>query len=396
MLKQCYPAFKSGKHVHFIIDTHARDSFLFEGQILKIVNSYLGKPYTIDFARIGIGTTLAQKLLPLIFLKSEFSLDLLKKGRRRKPIRIFRIWAEETSSALFRISQKFLECRKCSDSERKKLGLDHDLSSEEDAIKFFEECVELYTRFFHRDAVFFFRNMRPNTQMMSSPSTLRFLEKIERELPTAIVMVIPKQIEHYLLPIWDRYSYVVLQKIIYEDIEKIVERVCASSDIQEELEFSQDGIQLFCRRMRSLFGKKIPASAIIRAINDAISFKKLHQVDVINSKVVSELFSTIQVKFGSPKARPPSECKSPYFGREVERLIRECQRHELDPDSALPYPFRYALWNIRNGYIIYDVGDDTFMCRRFLEYKHFKNLSRSLYRLGYMYVHGTRSWVFRY
>ena len=396
VLKQCYPTFKSGRRVYIMIDTPTRDSVFFEHQILDIVNSYLGNPYTIDFAKIGGGRTFVQRLLPLIFLKSNFSLDLLKKARHREQIRILRIWAEGKSIPLSRISQKFLECRKCSDSEKKKIGLDHDLSIEEDAIKFFKECVELYAKLFRRDAVFFFRNLRLNKRMMGSPSTLKFLEKIERELPTALVMIIPKQIEYHLLPVWDKFCYVVIQMVDSEDIEKIVEKICRIPNVQGKLDFSRDGLQQFCREMRRLFGKKIPASVIIRAISDAISYKKLHHLDAINAGVVRNLFSTIKVKIGLPVPRSPTKCKSPYFADEVERLTRECERRGFDPHYVLPYAFRDVLWHIRNGDIKYHRSDDIFTCRRYMEYRHFKSLSRSLYRLGYRYVRGTRSWVFSY
>ena len=394
VLEEFIPALQSGRHLYFLIDTHTHDSDFFEDHILDAIDSHLGIPYKVDFAKIGRGRTFVQTLLPLIFLKTQFPFNLLKNTRHGKSIRILKMWAEEASGSLSRTCQKFLECRECSDSEKSKLGLDHDLSNDEDAIEFFRECVESHSRFNSRNAVFLFKNMRFNKKMMDLPSTLRFLEKVESELPTAFVMIVPRQVEYFLMSLWNRFAHVLLLKINSDDIQGIVEKICRKPGTRGKLKFSREGIQLFCRRMFSLFGKGIPASAIITALNDAIGYAELHQIDMIDAGDISDLFSTIQVKIGVPVPRPPTECKSPYFGPELERLTRECKRRELDPHYVLPYPFRYVLWNMENGYILYEKGKDEFNCRKRLRYGHFRKISRSLYKLGYKYRHGTGSWLF--
>lgn len=391
VLAHCYTSFQSEERVHFIVDTKVQDSFIFEDKIIEIATLYMGNPYTVNFEKIKEGMTFAQNILPLVYLKSNFSLDLVKKVKQGQILKVLKTCIKG-SGDLFRISQKFLECRKCSDSEKKKLGLKYDLSSDEMAVKFFRQTLEIYKKRFNRDAVFIFRNMKPNFKIMNLSSTLTFLEKLEK-FPTALILIVPKQFEHCLLPVWDKFSYIRLNKIDYGEIETVIKSLYEDPKVNEDLNFNEGAIQLFCRRMRSLFGKEVPASSLIKAFDDLLSYKKLHDLDIIDVKVINDFFSTSQLKIGTPTARPPSAYKTSYFRSEIDRLTAECKRLKLDPRYALPYPFKKVLWHLRKGDIIYNEEKDIFICRKYMRYNEFQKLSQSLSKIGYKYIRGTRTWV---
>ncbi len=391
VLEPCCSAFHLGNKVCFVIDTEADDSYTFEDNIKELVNSNLGVPYILTLKKIKGGISFARGVLSLIFLRSNFSSDLLNRGENGKVTKILK-HCIEGSGNLFRISKKFLECKKCTDSEKKKLGVKYDLSCDANALIFFQKCLQIYQTVFRRSPAFIVRYINPDTEILCAKSTLKFLREIE-DLPTSLIVVIPRKFEYRILPIWDDFPCIRLKKIKYKEIESLLKSVCGSK-FSEELRFSEGALQLFCQKMRSLFGNEVCASSLIRALSDLVSYKKLHKLDIIDRDIVLNLFSTSPVEVKPPKPRSPSECKSPYFGSEIERLTKECKRLNLDPHFALPFSFRYVLLQIRKGNIKYDSSKDVFICCRYMRINEFKKLSRELNKLGYRYLHGTRTWIF--
>lgn len=385
VLKQVYSALCLQKHVYFIIDTEMHDISIFKDKIMEFVRA-VGKPYVVKYEKLGKGESFAKIILPLIFLRSEFSVRIAKECANEKIAIIFKSCVEGSGN-LFHISKKFLECKKCSSLERKKLGLDYDLSKDENALDFFRKSLQLYVRAFNENPIFIFEELEPNFRVMSLSSTLSFLKELE-ELPTVFLLIIPKQLEYCVMPLWDKFPYVRLSKVKYEDVVKLIEK------ISDELTFTERGVQLFCGKMRNLYGNEISAKPLITALDDLLGFKKVYNLNVIDADNISKFFSISYIEVNPPTPRPPSKCKSPYFGSEVERLTKECTRLNLDPHKALPFPFRYVLWHIRRGNIEYNKEEDFFIARKYLRASDFKKLSKVLNKLGYEYRAGTRKWVF--
>jgi len=387
VLGQFYSKLQSRNHVYFIIDTEARDSSLFEEKIVNAINSNIGKSYVLNFEKIGKEISFAKTVLPLIFLRSDFSVKIAEKCGSNK-VAIILQSCIRGSGSLFSIAKKFLECRTCSPSERSKLGFEYDLSDDDNALEFFKECLHLYERTFGEKPAFVLKDLNPSYRVMSLNSTLSFLRKIEK-LPTAFFLIIPKQSEYCIMPLWDKFTYVRLNKIKNEDIANLIKRT-----INDEFAFTERGLQLFCRKMRSIYGNEISATPLITALSDLLSFKKTKSLNKIDYGVVLNFFSTSFVKVKPPKPKPPSKGKSPYFGNEIERLTTECWKLGLDPNKALPYPFRCVLWHMRRGNIKYNKNGDFFVIQRYLGLLEFKKLARVLNELGYKKTPGTGKWVF--
>ncbi|MEM3697617.1 MAG: hypothetical protein QXQ94_08995 [Candidatus Bathyarchaeia archaeon] len=385
-LSQFYSALQSRDHIYFIVDTEAHDSSVFEGYIVNFINSKIGRPYVLSYEKIGKETSFANTVLPLIFLRSDFSAKIAEKCGDEKITVILRSCIKG-SGHLFYIAKKFLECRNCSPTERRKLGLDYDLSDDDNAIDFFEECLRLYEKAYGERPAFIFKELNPNLRIMSLNSTLSFFKRIER-LPTVFFLIIPKQSEYCIMPLWDKFPYIKLNKIKHDEVARLIK-----STINDEFAFTDRGLQLFCRKMRSLYGNEIPSTPLITALTDLFSFKKANNLNKLDVDVILKFFSVSFVKIRRPVPRPPSKCKSPYFGSEVERLTNECIRLKLDPHTALPFPFRYVLWHIKRGNIEYNKEGDFFISRRYIGLE-FKKLTKVLSKLGYKYKTGTGKWVF--
>jgi hypothetical protein len=360
---------------------------MFEEEIISAINSKIGKPYVLNFEKIGKETSFAKTILPIIFLRSDFSAKIAEECGNDK-IAVILKSCVKGSGSLFPIAKKFLECKSCSPLERSKIGLKYDLSDDDKAIEFFKECLHLYERTFGEKTAFILKDLNPSYRVISLNSTLSFFKEIEK-LPTAFFLIIPKQSEYCIMPLWDKFTFVRLNKIKHEDIAELI-RIT----INDEFAFTEKGLQLFCRKMRSLYGNKIPATPLITALSDLLSFKKAKGLDEIDYDVVLNFFSTSSVNVESPKPRLPSKCKSPYFGNEIERLTAECWRLGLDPHKALPYTFRCVLWHMMRGNIEYNKNGDYFVLRRYLGQRKFKELSKVLNNLGYKYVPETGKWVF--
>ena len=387
VLGQFYSKLELRNHVYFIIDTEARDSSIFEEKIVRAICSKVGKAYVINFEKIGKGTSFVKTILPLIFLRSDFSGKIAEKCGNDKIAIILRSCIKG-SGGMFSTAKKFLECRNCSPAERSKLGLEYDLSDDDNALEFFKECLHLYKRTFGDGPAFVFKDLSPSYSVMSLNSTFRFLKEIEK-LPTAFFLIIPKQFEYCLMPLWDKFTCVRLNKIKHKDIAELIR-----STVNDEFAFTERGLQLFCRKMRSMFGNEISATPLITALSDLLSFKKTKGWNEIDHNVVLNFFSTSFVEIKSPQPRSPSKCKSPYFGNEIERLTRECWRLGLEPHKALPYTFRYVLWHMEKGNIEYNKNGDFFEFRRYLGIQEFKKLARVLNELGYKGMPRTGRWIF--
>jgi hypothetical protein len=386
VLGQFYSKLEPRNHVYFIIDTEAGDSSIFEEKIVNAINSNIGKSYVLNFEKIGKGTSFAKTILPLIFLRSDFSVKIAEKCGSDKVAVILQ--SIRGSGSLFSIAKKFLECRTCSSLERSRLGFEYDLSDDDNALEFFKQCLHLYERTFGEKPAFVLKNLNISYKVMSLNSTFSFFQKIEK-LPTAFFLIIPKQSEYCIMPLWDKFTYVRLNKIKHEDIANLIKRT-----INDEFAFTERGLQLFCRKMRSIHGNEIPATPLITALSDLLSFKKTKGLNKIDYGVVLNFFSTSFVKVKPPKPKPPSKGKSPYFGNEIERLTTECRKLGLDPNKALPYSFRCVLWHMRRGNIKYSKNGDFFVIQRYLGLQEFKKLARALNELGYKKTTGTGKWVF--
>jgi hypothetical protein len=96
--------------------------------VATIDRSKIGKPYILDYAKIGTGPTFVQRVISLILLTSDFSFDLMQGSVQPKEIRVLKAWGEAKTTTISRIAQKFLECRRCSPSEKRSLGVHRDRS----------------------------------------------------------------------------------------------------------------------------------------------------------------------------------------------------------------------------------------------------------------------------
>ena len=392
ILAELYEKLNKKRHVYLIVDNSASDCDLLESQILRVLSSNYGDPYVIDYGKIGSLTTFAQSLIPLIFLHSEFSTDLIKRDNKSKPAKIIARWLHGKTSAISILCQKFLECRECSSKELRKLEVNNDLSIEDDAIDFLSSSIEAYAGVPPKAAVFYLKNVKPSLpQLANIESTRRFLREVEH-LSCVLAMIFPKQIEYKLSPFWDEFEYANIKPVSFSSIPNLVKRLSECRKL--ELHLDEEACEQFSRSMRYLHGNSIPGSALMTAVSDLIGFKRLENIDKVEAEHIRRFFSTTKTQVAGPKPRNPAESKSPYFSNEFERMTRECEAMGLDPHTALPYYFRDVSWHIQNGDIAYNEREDAFRCLRYLDYNYFRELSRSLYKMGYKYVVGSRQWVF--
>jgi len=393
MLTPVCEALSPSKKLCFIIDTPNCDAEFLEDDFLKQIRSRLGKPYCVDFAQIGPRITFAQTLFALIFLRSLFPLDLIKSRKTGTEENILRIFIEKKEDPSSRIAQRFLECRRLTVNERRRLGVDHDLSNTKNAVKFFAGCVKSFNESFNKVPVFYFRNPKIDKDTLRSVTTNIFITEVQSRIRAIFIMIIPKNAEYLLLPIEDTCAIIRLPALNSDILKDTVLRVWKTSCFDRKLSFSEDGLREFCSVMRHIYGKTVSALALAKALTDIAGHAILEGSERISAESIRRLFSDDVVKVKPPVPRRPRTSILPYFGSEIERLTRECEIRGLDPHYAIPWDFRNVLRYISSGFLRYSADDDTFETLRYVDRNRWKELNASLRSMGYRYV-GQGKWVF--
>lgn len=386
-------SFQSYQKVHFIVDTPDKDADFLQDCILTEVRARLGEPFIVDFAEVGSGVTLVQDLLAMVFLKSEFPVALLSTKKKGTQIEIFRIFYEKTDQSLLETVQRFLECKRLNDHQKRKLNIDSDLSDFRNAVGFFAESVHSYFHYAKKMPVFYFRNPKLEKDGLKAHSTTRFFTEVQKEIPCVFVLKVLRDTEYLLLYVEDYCTITRLPALDSEHLSDSVSRICKTSRSRRKARFTEEGLREFCSVMSHIHGKTLSASALTKALLDAEGHAKLNNSETISAETVRELFSVATVNVTRPKPREPRIGLSPYFATEVERLTKQCRIFGLDPHYALPWNFKKVMSHINYGSLRYCQDSDTFETLRYIGHQYWLDLDSALRLMGYRYAGGGK-WVF--
>jgi hypothetical protein len=390
VLLQTSDNLRRDQKVYFIVDTHHKDLDFLEDYFMAQIQTQLGDPFIVDFAEIGSGTTMVQDLITMVFLKSPFLEvldDRLKKEEKKG------IFVHLKNTKVSSIIQRFLECKGLNDSQKKKLGVNFDLSENKKAVEFFEECINSYIVHFNRKPVFYFRNPKLEKESLGAYATLKFLKKVQENGFCHIILKASKNSEYLLLRLEEFCTVLRITTIDCETLSDRILRMAKSPMLRNRLKFSEEGLREFCRAMSRIHHKTISSSALSKALLDIEGQAMLKDSTQISAKDVSELFSIQTVKITPPKPLRPRLSLAPYFANEVERLTKQCRVFGLDPHYSLPWSFRLVLRYISYGSLRYNEKNDTFELLRFLQRKYWGELDSALRSMGYRYSGGAK-WVF--
>jgi hypothetical protein len=393
ILEPLCKGFQSRQRIYFVVDTANNDVDFLQDQVLTQIKTQLGEPYVVDYATIGSRSTLAQDLLAMVFLKSEFPATLLKKKQIEVHDKVFRILLEKREGSLLEIAQRFLECRSLNDRQRQKLGIDFDLSDMKNAVEFFKQCVGSYLKFFNKMPVFYFRNLKFDQDSLKSYTNIKFIKTVQKEVSCVFILKVPKNYDYLLLYVEDICAVIRLSTLDSANLNDIVSRICRSLRTKRKVDFTEEGLEEFSKLMRHIHGKTVSASALAKTLLDLEGHAMIKGEEQISAKIVRELLSPDTIKIKPPIPRQPKVGLSPYFANEVERLTRYCEVFGLDPHYSLPWNFRKVLKYISYGCLKYSHDDDAFQILRYIQHRYWLELDSSLRSMGYRYM-GNGKWVF--